>query len=362
MGRARTPVATRERVGELLRRGVSAEGRRLLAEEHGVSLRTLWNWEHLRPGKAGRRPHPREVVEEATEACRAVLEDQGYATWWKTVWGMLGGRFSKYRVQECTRALKKAHARDRAETKRLLARLARISVRLSFGDVLWSLDDTHVGRHEGGWAVQALVTREVASTRTLLISVGAAVTAEQLVVMLEHLRKLRGALPLVVAMDNGPAMRSGWLATYLAFHEVVVLFNLPRTSQHNPWVERGHRRLKEACGLGKGVIVQDYAETAVALSRAVEEVDGRRPLPSRGMRTARAVDAETPRWYPQVDRRAFYEAACRAIREAVQECRNDRERRLAEREAVLCTLEDFALISRTRGGMPLRRVNRKSIS
>ena len=362
MARRRTPREVRERVGALLRRGASDEVRRALAEEHGVNLRTLWNWEHRPAGRAGRPPHPREIVERATEACRGVLEEQGYGTWWKTVWSMLGGRFTRYRVQACTRALKQERAREEAEARRLRDRLERVSVHLRYGDVLWSLDDTHVGRHGGGWAVQALVTREVASQRTLLVSVGGAVTAEGLVRMLEHLRRLRGGLPLVVAMDNGPAMRSEWLAVYLDFHGVVALRNLPRTSRHNPWVERGHRRLKEACGLGKGVVLQDCAETAVALSRAVEDLDGKRPLPTRGMRTAVAVDGAMPRWYSRVDRKAFYEAVRCAVREAVQGCPNDRERRKAEREAILCVLEDFALLFRTRGGAPLRRLPRESFA
>ncbi len=50
-----------------------------------------------------------------------------------------------------------------------------------------------------------------------------------------------------------------------------------------------------------------------------------------------------------VDRRASYEAAACAIREAVPSSHSWRARRLAEREAVLHTMERFGLITRTRG-------------
>lgn len=322
----------------------------MLARGLAVTVRELWNWEHRPPGKVGRPPRPDALVREATAACRAVLEAQGYGTWWKKVWHATGRRYTKTLVQECSATLKDEHA----ARERLIAALARVSVRVHLGDVLWSLDETHLGRLEAGDAVLGLVVREVASTRTLVVSVGPACTAEDLIRALEHLRLVRGELPLVLCIDNGPAMKSELLEHYLRFHEVVALRNVAYVSQHNATVERGHRDIKEACGLGKGVILHGHVQAAVAVAQAVEQVDERRLVASRGMKTPVAVDNETPRWYPRIQRRAFYEAACRAIGKAVQGCKSDRERRKAERDAILSVLEDFALISRTRGGVPLR--------
>jgi hypothetical protein len=326
----------------------------------GVTVRELWNWEHLPQGRPGRPPDPPELVAAAMEACRTVLEEQRYGVGWEKTWQLLGGPdsgYSQYRVQECVADLKEAREAERA----LLRTLARVSVRVCLGEVVWGLDETHLGRLGDGQAVLGLVVREIASTRTLLVSVGPAATAEDLIRALEHLRLARGGLPLVLCLDNGPAMKSELVAMYLAFHEVVALRNVPYVSQHNAATERGHRELKEACGLGRGVLLHGHAEAAARVAEAVELVDERRPVASRGMRTPLAMDEETPRWYHRIDRGAFYAAACRAIREAVQGCSNDRERRKAEREAILRTLERFALIERTRGGAPLRDVNRKSL-
>lgn len=346
--RKRTLVAARERVAVMLREGVSAEVRRALAKLHGVSERTLRNWARGPAGRWGRRPRPEELVKEARAECHGELLARGYGRCWKTIWTRLAGRYAQALVREVVTDLKD----ERAARERLLRALARVSVKVFFGDVLWSLDETHLGRLEDGDAVLGLVVREVASTRTLVVSVGPAATEEDLVRALEHLRRVRGGLPLVIGMDNGPPMKGGFLAMYLAFHEVIALHNLPYVSQHNATVERGHRDIKELSGLGKGVVLHDHAEAARALAPAVRELNENRPLASRGWKTAQAVDNETPRWYASVDRRAFYEAACKAIREAVQGCKNDRERRKAEREAILSILEDFALIERTRGGVP----------
>ena len=158
MRRRRVSPESRERVVRMLRSGVSAAVRRALAEEHGVDPRTLRNWLRRPPGQVGRPPDPPELVREATEACRRVLEEQRFGIGWEKTWRLLGGRYSKYRVQECVADLKEEYRAGRA----LLAALARVSVRVRLGDVLWGLDETHLGRLQDGEAVLGVVVREVA--------------------------------------------------------------------------------------------------------------------------------------------------------------------------------------------------------
>jgi len=73
---------------------------------------------------------------------------------------------------------------------------------------------------------------------------------------------------------------------------------------------------------------------------------------SRGGFTASKLDKMLPRAEDLVDRARFHETACAAIRSAVQGIDDARARRRAEREAVLCTLEQFGLVTRTRGRWP----------
>lgn len=346
----RTSVEQRERVAVMLREGVRPEVRRALAKLYGVTERTLRNWARVPAGRAGRPPRPEEVVEAARAACHVALLRHGFRRWWKTIWKCLEGTnaLSQALVREAVTGLKRRNASLQA----LLRELRRVKVKVRFGDALWALDETMLGRLEDGTAVQGIVVREVASTRTLVVSVGSAATAEDLIRVLEALRLARGALPLVICMDNGPAMRSELVALYLRFHEVLVLFNLPYVSEHNATVERGHRDIKELSGLGKGVVLRHYEEAVAALEPAVKELNEGRPLASRGWKTAQAVDSETPRWYASVERTAFFQGGCRAVRDAVQGCSNDHDRRKAEREALLCYLESLSLIERTRGGAP----------
>jgi transposase InsO family protein len=335
-------------------------------------------------------------VAEAREACRRELDRQGWEVGWEKVYAGLPPRedvpreasnplrdgpeplrkagsrrgkrgsvsplaalpprkYSQALVRECVQDLK---AMGRS-VDRLLLEVARSSVRVLLRGALWTLDETHLGRLLDGMEVSGLLIRDVASTRTLLASVGPAASGADLVAALEHLLKTRGELPLVLGEDNGPPMKDERVAAWCAEHQVVILRSRPHVSTDNPAVEHGHREIKEVGGLGKGVLLWSDEEAAERLERAVACVDGRRLRTTRGFQTAEALDRTMPRWYPAVDRRTFYEAACRAIREAVQECQDAGERRLAERRAIFETMERFGLIQWTRGGCSLALAERQ---
>jgi len=89
----------------------------------------------------------------------------------------------------------------------------------------------------------------------------------------------------------------------------------------------------------------------------------RRPRrPPLGARTAAEIDRTLPSWDGVLDRRAFYDAACRAREHAVLGTVGARARRLAEREAIWRVLEDYGLVRRTRGGVPLPSREAEGIS
>jgi len=87
------------------------------------------------------------------------------------------------------------------------------------------------------------------------------------------------------------------------------------------------------------------------LLAALQRIDSR-PRATRGWKTAREAYAALPSAEALLTRTRFLNAVDCAVNEAVQDCRSARQRRMAERRAILATMECFGLITRTRGRAP----------
>ena len=72
---------------------------------------------------------------------------------------------------------------------------------------------------------------------------------------------------------------------------------------------------------------------------------------SKGLKTADELDERLPS-VAGVDRTAFYQKCRNRMQQAVASAKTIRAGRMAEREAIFETLEEYGLIQRTRGGMP----------
>jgi len=79
---------------------------------------------------------------------------------------------------------------------------------------------------------------------------------------------------------------------------------------------------------------------------------------STAQRSERVLQVRVPLGY----REQFYHAACAAIALATRDCKSKRERRTAEREAILATLERFGVITRTWGSGASRRIKCERIA
>jgi len=340
-------------VGRELLRGLPRGEKQRLARSLCRTTRTLRNWMKLAAEHdAGYRPpgRPRRPVEQHAAArvrVAAVLERVGYAVGERTVHRLLGEDVSLGLVRAVLRELKAEH-RGRARGVR---QALRTHVEVHGRNVLWSVDATHLGRDAGGGAVLGEIVRDVASTASLGLSVGPPPTSGEVVVLLDRVVRETGETPLVLSTDNGPENKGavhGWCKR----HGVVHLWNLPHTPQHNPWVEHGNRELKAESGLGKGVAIDSPMSAAGALIDAVERIDCHRPRATRGWQTAHQAYAALPPADNLCDRQRLVLAVTCAIDEALQDCTSPRERRLAERQAILRTMERFDLITRTRGCTP----------
>jgi hypothetical protein len=332
-----------------------------LANILGVTMRTLQNWCQIltdgqdapRPGRPAHGKKARMLALCAT--CRE-LRRQGYSTGARTIWESLDRRVPLRLVRWAAKQLK---ARKR---KRLLAHRARtrIHLQVELRDVLWAMDGTHLGR-DGRTYIEGQVAKDVATLRMVGVQVGPAATGEDLVDFLEDAKEEHGSLPLVLCTDNGSANTCDVLARYLADERIVHLKTCVHTPQHNGWVERTNRELKEDSGLGKGVQT-NVALATDTLAESRRRLDEKRRRPSRGFKTAVECDLTMPGWYDAVSRDDFYEAACCAIEHATQGPGTAREKRVREREAIFATMERFGLIKRTRGGEPLEATKHEVVS
>jgi hypothetical protein len=262
------------------------------------------------------------------------------------------------------RELKVRHARVAARKRSE----RRVSVTVHARDALWSADQTQLGRDAAG-KVEALATKDVATTRAIEHSIGGPACGADVVRLLERARLVRGALPFVLCLDNGPENKSELVCSYLRAHLVIPLWNVPYTPEHNAWIENLFGELDRELE-ARGEAWAGFAEPSQApvsspeagdtstkrhFERCVPRVLGilnRRARPSRGGSSAEQLDRMLPRAEDLVDRARFYETACAAIEKAVQGIEDARARRRAEREAVWCTLEQFGLVTRTRGRRP----------
>jgi hypothetical protein len=283
----------------------------------------------------------------AKERVRSVLEVMGIGVGERTVCRELDGEVPTRLVRESLAELKAEH---RARVRRRHEG-TRTSVQVLARGAMWSLDGTHLGRDEAGTAHVGEIVRDVASTTTLGVSVGPPPSSAEVVALLDHVVAETAEVPLVLSIDNGPENQDE-LDAWCTKMDVVGLKNLPRTPQHNPWVEHGNGEIKAETGLGKGVRIGNARGVVLDVVHALDKIDGARPRATRGWRTAREAYAALPSAETLVERRQFAAATRCAIDQAVQDCKTARERRLAEREAILTSMECSGLITRTRGRVP----------
>lgn len=325
-----------------------------MAEALGKSRRSLRRYAAMAsaPDPAGevrppgRPPLSEEQVNEARTMVEEQIQLQGPDTGEEPVWRGMGMVIPLSRVRF---VLQEAKA-DLEQRRRAHQEEARISTTVHARDVIWSLDGTHLGRRPGGEAVVGEVVREIASTRTLALSVGPEPTADEVVRLLEEVRQERGGAPLVLMSDNGGENVGAAVKRWCEEHGVLHLLNLPRTPQHNGQIENGMYGLKLGAALGKGVLVLDIGDACDRLRESARRIDEHRPRRTRGWMTAVEADRSLPHWSALVTRQRFLEDAACALRRLLLNSTGARAERRAAREAILGTLQRLKLITRTRGG------------
>src|SRR5262245_8243552 len=343
-------------------------GRRLLAMQHGdrhglarlaAALGVSERWlrelrERARRGEeAAPVGRPRTPQAERLRVRALVAEERsrgGARAGWRTIHRALAARepaISKTLVQEELAAMKGAAGAAR----RRATEAAREGLEILGRDTVWGEDTTHLGRTESGEEVAGEHVRDRATLATVALSAGAPPTSADVLALLDRAARERGGWPLVLQHDNASVYESKAVRGRLEAERVVALRSRVRTPTDNAATEHAHAEVKAESGLGKGVVLD--AETARALlARARETLDVGRLRATRGWKTAAELDAIVPRGDACVDRRAFYEAARAAARDAVRGQEDPRAAREAEREAIITTLCELGLARRHVGKRP----------
>jgi transposase InsO family protein len=339
-----------------------------LGELVGVTPKTLSSWRR-RGGEEGRPGRPRHSASARAKA-RAKIAPV-WATLpaghdgWRTTCALLARqevRVPTRLVQATVRELKRER-RERVQA-RILAHREQVVVLAR--DAVWGQDETHLMRDEQG-AVHALTVRETLVPRTLGLSIGPPAKGTDVVRLLEHTAKERGGYPLVLMADNGSINRNAHVERLLEREQVIVLWNLPHTPQHNARTERGIGDLKRASGLARAatrgadpsqvpVCTREpgVARTRTALRDSLAAawlcLDVLTPRCALGGRTPYELDSQAPRADDLVCRARFYQELRLELERIALGPGNARARRMAQRDATWRALQRYGLVTRTRGG------------
>lgn len=270
--------------------------------------------------------------------------------------------------------------KKRAHRERWRIQRERVHTEVLARNVLWSSEESFLERDEQG-EVRSSVVRETLVPKALAVAVGPPATQEDVIRLWECARAERGSWPLVMALDNGSPFRGKRVRAFLQERQIIALHNVPHTPQHNPFIER-------TLGDLKGVIGQDglaerpaepsqgpvcarepgvratrvckLARLLCAWNNAAWQLNHCTPRDDLAGLTPDEVDSFAPDAENLVRRERFYNDARAALARVAQQQLKPRARRRAEREAILCTLEEHGLVNRTRGDSRSSRPSKRT--
>ncbi len=231
-------------------------------------------------------------------------------------------------------------------------RLNQVRVEVKAINVIWSQDGTHLGR-KNKKAVESQIVKDRGSKKIIGVLTGVTATGSEIVHGLELLKEKRG-LPLVWMTDNGAAYCSKDVREFVEREKVVHVRSLPRTPQHNGAAEVMMREIKTDSQLGKKTVLDSEKDAHARVVNSASKINKNRRRMSLSFKCSSEVDDEMRVNGKKVDRALFYEEYCHEIKKLVN-VQEMREKRLREREIVMCLLEKHEMILRKRSGLEYGR-------
>lgn len=220
------------------------------------------------------------------------------------------------------------------KTQRANRRLRKARIRINVKKVgaVAAMDGATVRRGEDSLIVRDRGSLNIKATECL-----SSLSSKNTLKML-HEMKQENALPIVLCTDNGSPFCSNNVTAFLEKHQVIHLKSLPHVPQHNGSAESAVKEVKE------------LAKSGLNLLAILKTLNQRRKRRQLNWKTADEFYSAEYIPYNNEMRQKFYDAAKLAIKMSMLGTKNGYERRKAEREAILTTMERFELITITRGG------------
>ena len=171
----------------------------------------------------------------------------------------------------------------------------------------------------------------------------------------------RGAVPMVLGLDNGAPYASKEFTEMLDARGVIAFRNLPHTPRHNAVAERAVREVKDEANLvllgPEAPRMPPVEEWTKRLEVAQKRIHARTRPGCRLGQTTAELDNALPKAEAIVDRSVFYAAAKEAMAAARQAHEKPRAARIAERHALIRVLLNFGLVRVRVGGVLLSAAN-----
>jgi transposase InsO family protein len=199
-------------------------------------------------------------MDQARPRVRKLLETLGFGTGRITAEEALSDIPQRI-VRNLLKELKAEHAREiRQERVK-----NRVHKQVLAQGTMGVQDSTHTGvcRRRKTWAE---VARDVATTEAHAFGDGKPLTGDTMVDSLEA-REQAGTLPLVLGVDNGPGNKANQVIQWAEEHQLVLLFNRPRTPTDNSVAERCAGEGKARSGLGTGVELENPIHGGYKISK-----------------------------------------------------------------------------------------------
>ncbi len=231
-------------------------------------------------------------------------------------------------------------------------KMNQVRVEVQSVNVIWTQDGTHRGR-KNKKAVESQIIKDRGSKKIIGAVTGRGANGKEIVQTLALLKEQRG-LPLVWMTDNGAAYCNKEVYEYVERENIVHVRSLPRTPQHNGAAEIMMREIKTDSMLGKSTVLISEKDAHARLINSILKINKNRKRMSLSFKSSDEIDEELSVNGKKIDRALFYNEYKDELKKIVN-VENAREKRMREREIVMCLLEKHEMIKRKRSGLEYGR-------